>query len=199
MAGSLHDAITYVLDHYVEARTGERIGKSSPTWRRVMELPGLLRETESLRERPRLVVKASAGHGSWARIPWLAVMDPEVTTTTRSGYYVIWLFRVDMSGVYLTLNQGVAEPLGRLGKDVGLATVRERAAALREKAADLADAGFELLQAIDLRSDFSTATHYTASTVAHRLYERDSLPDDAVLLEDAERVLAVYERLARER
>lgn len=41
-----------------------------------------------------------------ALIPWVAICDREITTTTNRGYYVVLLFKQDMSGCYLSLNQG---------------------------------------------------------------------------------------------
>ena len=42
-------------------------------------------------------------------------MDRRETVSTQQGVYGVWLFRKDMTGVYLTLNQGVTEPYKRLG------------------------------------------------------------------------------------
>jgi len=62
---------------------------------------------ESVSGRPSLLVKGSIGQGNWAAIPWLAILDRRITTSTTHGLYVVFLFRSDMRGVYLTLNQGV--------------------------------------------------------------------------------------------
>lgn len=36
-------------------------------------------------------VYGSAGTGNWSEIPWLAILDKEITTSTRKGYYVVLL------------------------------------------------------------------------------------------------------------
>lgn len=47
------------------------------------------------------VFRSSPGiHQAWADVPWIAIMDPEVTTTTQTGYDVVYLFSVDMKRVY---------------------------------------------------------------------------------------------------
>jgi len=51
--------------------------------------------------------KCSPGQGQWAKIPWLGVFDTRMTSTATKGIYVCILFKEDMSGFYLTLNQGV--------------------------------------------------------------------------------------------
>src|SRR5450759_1771965 len=48
----------------------------------------------------------SAGQATWAEIPWLAVLDRDITASVEHGYYVVYLFTASMDGVYLSLNQG---------------------------------------------------------------------------------------------
>ncbi len=52
------------------------------------------------------LITGSAGQGNWADVPWIAVFDKEITTSATIGYDIAYLFRADMSGVYLSLNQG---------------------------------------------------------------------------------------------
>jgi 5-methylcytosine-specific restriction protein A len=65
-------------------------------------------------ENDRLVFKGSAGQGNWARAPWVGVFDQLVTTSAQRGYYAVLLFREDMEGVYLSLNQGMDRGEGAL-------------------------------------------------------------------------------------
>jgi hypothetical protein len=51
-------------------------------------------------------VKGSVGLGNWSETPWVGVFDPMVTESAQRGFYVVYLFRKDGSGVYLSLNQG---------------------------------------------------------------------------------------------
>lgn len=56
----------------------------------------------------------SIGKGTATKTPWIAIMDKEITTTTRKGIYVVFLFSSDYRNVYLTFNQGTtAEQFGR--------------------------------------------------------------------------------------
>jgi hypothetical protein len=56
----------------------------------------------------RYAVRSSMGCGGWAKVPWLAVSDP--SETTQHGLYLQYLFRADMSAVYLCLGQGASPP-----------------------------------------------------------------------------------------
>lgn len=51
-------------------------------------------------------ISASAGNGQWAVIPWLSIYDRKITESAQEGYYIVYLFTADLSGVYLSLNQG---------------------------------------------------------------------------------------------
>src|SRR5689334_18509031 len=57
----------------------------------------------------RFRVKGSAGQGRWVNAPWIGIFNRIVTDTAQRGYYPAILFREDMTGVYLSLNQGMTE------------------------------------------------------------------------------------------
>lgn len=52
-------------------------------------------------------VKYSLGQGNFAIIPWIAVFDRKISEKASGGYDIVYLFKEDMSGVYLSLNQGI--------------------------------------------------------------------------------------------
>jgi hypothetical protein len=54
-------------------------------------------------------VEGSAGKGRWAKCPWVATININITETPKKGYYITYLFRENMSGIYLSLMQGTAE------------------------------------------------------------------------------------------
>lgn len=43
---------------------------------------------------------------SFARVPWVACCRRSVSDSVQRGYFIVLLFREDMRGVYLSLNQG---------------------------------------------------------------------------------------------
>ena len=61
---------------------------------------------ESVLESDKYIVKSFCGQGVWAQVPLLAIFDKSITTSATSGYYIVFLFRNDCSGVYMSLNQG---------------------------------------------------------------------------------------------
>ena len=137
----------------------------------------------------RLQVRWSVGQGNWATIPWVALLDPEVTDRVSRGVYVIFLFRADLSGVYLTLNQGTTE----MGSGAGVAVeLRRRAQALREGCGALPARGFLLDNTIDLHSTTPIARGYQHATAAHKVFEAGKVPEDAVIEADLAAVCGAY-------
>ena len=53
------------------------------------------------------LVKFSCGNANKAEIPWLCIFNTAITTSAQEGIYIAYLFKKDMSGFYLTLNQGI--------------------------------------------------------------------------------------------
>lgn len=77
------------------------------------------------------LIKGSVGQGSWADIPWIAIMHKGITTTTQTGYYIAILFKHDMSGVYVSLGLGWTQFRERFGNKTGRSKVRAYAEMLR--------------------------------------------------------------------
>lgn len=191
------EALDEIQNKYVKAKTTP-FGGSTPVgeaFRRAGQgLQGLL---ESY---PHLRVKASHGQGNWAEVPWIAILDSRLTSTTQRGVYCVLLFRADMSGVYMTFNQGVTE----LRKDLGWTEARnkllETSELIRERFRSQLSTRFVLSNEIDLRcsqqSASSLGVQYEASTIAWKLYERGNLPSEAEFLEDLHCLLPVYEDFA---
>lgn len=63
-------------------------------------------------------VNGSVGKGRATKTPWIAILDKEITTSTREGVYIVFLFSSDYKHVYLTLNQGTTVP-GQFGPRIG--------------------------------------------------------------------------------
>ncbi|WP_349881052.1 DUF3578 domain-containing protein [Micromonospora sp. HUAS YX12] len=94
------------------------------------------------RELPALVpsgmkVLASSAGQSLPVVPWIAVLDSNVTATAQEGLYVVHLYWPDLSRLYLSMNQGATQHQRNAG-EAGLAGVARDRAALAELRADAA-------------------------------------------------------------
>lgn len=68
-------------------------------------------------------VRVSGSAVNIPEIPWLSILNPELTTTTKAGLYIVYLYSADLKTLYLSMNQGytrhkeVAEASGFRGKE----------------------------------------------------------------------------------
>jgi hypothetical protein len=183
-----------ILAGYTYARASEGFGKEHDLWTVFDDLKQDFADCPPVRRRPTLRVRWSAGQGNWAKVPWVTFLDERETMTTQRGVYCVYLFRQDMSGMYVTFNQGVTEPKNQQGRIKAHQFLSKRAAELRKLCDGLAESGFRLDDEIDLRADPGLGSDYESSTIAHKFYEADLVPDDEALLEDLEAILRVYGR-----
>jgi MrcB-like, N-terminal domain len=77
------------MELFREARTA-RFGHDHPA---VEALRGAASGVEALlpQSLSGAVVRPSVGQGNWAAVPWIAVLHPDVTTTTQHGVYPVLL------------------------------------------------------------------------------------------------------------
>lgn len=197
--GSVREHLERILARYAEARAGEPFGEEHELWGVFKSLRQVLSGHAAVRGHSTLRVAWSAGFGSWAKVPWVALLDTRETTNIREGLFCALLFRQDASGVYLVLNQGVAGPRRQVGRDIARATLRARAAALRALCADLPERGFLLDDRMELRADAGPLADAADTVVAYKLYETGSVPPDASIGSDLEALLAAYRRTLAER
>lgn len=182
-----------ILSNYLRARR-KPFGRDATLWK-VFE--GLFEQLESyVSNRLPLKIKWSVGKGDWARVPWIALPDERETRSTRHGVYPVYLFREDLSGVYLALNQGIGVLKDQQGGPKSRRILHERAAQLRRDLPAfraLEKAGFSIDNEIDLHTSGELEKNYKASIVCYKLYRRGEIPNDAELLSDLEQLLLGYE------
>jgi len=143
-------------------------------------------------DKSRYKVVGSPGKGNWTECPWIAILDILITKTPQSGYYPVFLFKSDMSGVYLSLNQGVTEVKENYKRDA-YKVLRLRGEDYRAKL-DIDDV--DLHETINLNSRNLNAKLYEAGNIISIYYDKDNLPSDSKLRADIYRFLEYYEELA---
>jgi len=182
-----------IFDIYQTARENEPFGANNSVWKKFTELEEALKQSGFSLKYPTVKIKWSIGAGNWSAVPWIAFLDSRETNTTQKGIYAVFLFPKDMSGVYITFNQGVTEPINQHGTINGRRILRENAEKLRSDFNFLFQNGFCLDNNIDLRVSQGLGRNYQVSTIAYKLYERTNIPDDKSIIDDIETVLTVYD------
>ncbi|NTZ43611.1 DUF3578 domain-containing protein [Altererythrobacter sp. SALINAS58] len=191
------DAFAASLTEFEQARSGP-YGRVEPLWSLISDTTNALQNLAPIGSRPHIKVSSSLGSGNWARVPWIGLLNRNVTTTTEKGLYCVFLIAADLSRVYLTLAQGVTELVNSLGPAEGAKELASRSSTYRQMIPELGAAGFTLTNDIDLASEGRLPTNYERSTIAFVEFARDQLPPDAQLSNLLEPLLAAYDRLAEE-
>lgn len=190
MPSTISEHLQSILEYYPEI-SQRPFGMDRKLWSFFDGITEKLRTSSQISRFKTLRLKWSAGQGRWADVPWIAILDYRETESIQKGVYCVFLFRQDMSGVYLTLNQGTTEIKKEMGVG-GLEVLKRRAVEIRGRCQRLTVSGFRLDDSIDLRADPGRGTDYEAATIAYRLYEKGNIPEDTSLLADLQSLLESY-------
>jgi MoxR-like ATPase len=173
-------------------------GEVSDLWGDLNELKALLEGLPSVQKRSQIVVKWSVGKGVWAKVPWIALLNRRVTTSTQTGVYVVILVAEDLSTLYITLNQGMTDLVEELGQQAAARTLAERSGAFQSLVQDLKEHGIVVGNDIDLKTESWRPKNYEASTIAFAKFDAGDLPSDKRLEEILEALLSAYDRVVEE-
>jgi hypothetical protein len=186
-APSIGDALLAVMENY-EA-------PSKRGGRELDDLVAVAQELGSVSSRDTLKAVRSMGVGRWPNVPWMALLDSRETESTRRGVYPVYLFRSDLQGVYLTLNQGVEETMSDLGVAQTIPSLQRSAEELRQTLEIPVDTSFTAPRDIDLgAAKGRLARSYEAGCIMATFYPADALPSDPELEADLEDLLEIYDR-----
>ncbi len=189
----LREGIEEILSEYGSARSGQ-FGATAAVWGTFERLRDAFNTSTPVASRPTVSAVWSAGRGNWARVPWISFLDARETRTTQKGAYPVLLFREDLTGVYMTIAQGVTEPRNRLGRGGMTAHLDSVAFEIHRQSPELGAAGFALEKTMDLRTDAPLGRDYEVSVIAHKLYEKGRVPGDEQILADLDAVLTACDR-----
>lgn len=137
------------------------------------------------------LVPFSRGVGNLPTGLWVAVLDPEVTTSPTRGVYVVYLFDENLRTVTLSLNQGVTN----VRTEAHRARARARDLLRREAAGIRQLLGAELVDGLAVDIDLGSSSllrEYEAGNVAGRTYDLSAIPDDRELNADLIRFVDLY-------
>ncbi|GAB6448615.1 hypothetical protein bcgnr5390_52030 [Bacillus luti] len=180
MNSNLREKFLTVLNEYLQARTerfaGHKMGSvvRNEMTTEITRLPFI--------NHNQYVVTGSVGQGNWAAVPWLAIMNKEITTSTQRGYYIVYLFSEDMERLYLTLAQGVTE------------TAKEDMQKIKEEIREQIHMSQKVKKDDEIFLGTSLkAKGYANSTAAYIAYDANKMPGEKELVEDLEEMLRYYE------
>ena len=192
---SVQEALSKFLDRYNDVRVTTSFGQHDELKNLLNGLRAALEQLSSSQAHPHIRISWSLGAGNWARIPWIAFMDERETTSTQRGTYCVFLFREDMSGVYLTLAQGVTNTIEQHGRSEGRRVLSRNAIAIRALVGSQLSPRFVLDDNMDLQTDGTLGQDYEAGAIAYRFYTKGEVPPDAEINDDLRILLSAYEQV----
>jgi hypothetical protein len=136
------------------------------------------------------LVEGFGGVSEPAITPGIAIVDPAETMSARRGIHIAYLFAEDKSTVTLTLNQGMGELTGHLGRAAARLALARQAATIRAalRSADIAD--LDLI--FDLRTTVAALVDQEHTNIVSRTYSLDNLPTESKMVADLQRFVKLY-------
>ncbi|WP_244852635.1 MrcB family domain-containing protein [Bacillus sp. J14TS2] len=180
MNSNLREMLLKIMSGYLFAKTEGFAGHQLGTFVR-NEVPKEIDQVIS-KQVENYLVSGSVGQGNWATVPWIAIMNKMITTSTQRGYYIVYLFSEDMKKLYLTLAQGVTET----SRDEMMQVKREIRENIKMSDRIKKDDHIELGMG-------SKAKQYALSTAAYILYTFSEMPSEETLVKDLKEMIQVYE------
>jgi len=176
----LRTQLLQVMENYLQAKR-DSISKHPMVHLVMNEIPNTIKHFHFI-DPERYIVEGSVGKGNWAAIPWIAVMDKTVTTSTQRGYYIVYLFSEDMKRVYLTFAQGVTE------------TPKEEMLQIKEEIRQIIPMSENVKKddEIDL-GESKKAKDYKLSVAAYIPYSLEQMPSEEQLQQDLQQMIQYYE------
>ncbi|MGL4875799.1 MAG: MrcB family domain-containing protein [Clostridium sp.] len=141
----------------------------------------------------KFTVTGSIGQGRWAEVPWLSIFINDITTTATKGYYIVYLFKADMSGFYLSLNQGWTYFDEKYGTTLGKVKIKTTAELLKQELQPISKT-FSTLP-IDLSAKGPLGKGYELGHICGCYYDINNLPCEETLISNLNELLEKYKDL----
>lgn len=152
----------------------------------------LPKEIKEHLDRNDLLVKGAMGQGNKSNYPWVTILNKNITTSTQNGLYIAYLFKSDMTGFYLVLQQGITyfEKVYRRNKYKAAETVAKYFG-------DEIDSEIFEKEGIDLNSKKGDLGYgYEKTTIISKFYESGKFTEKE-LKNDLSKMLDVYDLVIR--
>ena len=152
------------------------------------EIPEAMRNKLSLTSD--YIIKGSIGNGQFASIPWIAIMDKDITTSTKAGVYSVFLFSSGGERIYLTLNQGVTY----------FSENKYKESEIKNISSDMLKK-FPSSKALDIKIKLDSNTvlgkGYETTTVSAFEYDTSDMPTEEILLDNLRSLLDDYSKIKK--
>lgn len=143
-----------------------------------------------------LRIKGSMGEVNFyiANHPWICFFDRRITNSAQRGYYPVILFKSDMSGFYLSLNQGWTQykNIEGFSTQESKELILHNTNIIKKRLIDLK--GFDI-DPINLISKSPLADGYELGNICSKYYSSNNMPTEETFKNDMQKMLELYEEL----
>ena len=172
----------------------KRTDKTAAAHRLVaVEIPTTIKEI--LGPASHLHVRGSDGAGNITATPWVGIFDPRVTTSATSGYYIVYLYSVDLRSLTLCLAFGITQFEKQFGGPrAAFPPMREAALRLQNLYNSFVPDRYSRLP-IALAADRRHRLHFAyeqSAVFSLAPYAVDDLPTDQQLQSDLLEIVGIY-------
>jgi 5-methylcytosine-specific restriction protein A len=188
--------ITESIKLFVETFSNERAvaskaEKSLQSWQLIVsQLPREFKIGASLSDD--YLVSGSIGKGLISETPWIGVFDKSITQSAQNGFYIVYLFRSDLKGFYLSLNQGWTQYENNYGTNKAKEEIKVNAVKAQALLRGTLSFSFE---PINLVASKTLAKGYELGNICSKYYSLDSLPTEVDFINDLRNLIGVYREL----
>lgn len=144
-------------------------------------------------DRGKYIFRGSVGQGNWAETPWLAILNPKVTTSTQTGYYVCYLIDPKKRTVYLSLAVGWTQFEQEYTPNIARSRIVKYSDYLHSQLTAF-PVGFKIGK-IDLSARHTLSKGYELGQILSKKYNVLDL-DEEVLTTDLKNILDTYDELS---
>ncbi|MDV8110420.1 DUF3578 domain-containing protein [Bacillus sp. BAU-SS-2023] len=154
-------------------------------------IPRIIKKTLYL-DSQKFLVEGSCGKSRPANVPWLAIFINDITVSAQNGFYLVFLIKADLSGMYLSLNQGFTYFKEKYGTKEGKIKIKNIASRVRNIITTIPEGS---LSEIDLACVKGIGKDYGHGNIAAKYYSIDNMPSDNELINDIREYITSYEEI----
>ena len=181
----------YVLNNYLLPENGSFSSQMEYYKVIVNRIP---EEIGKLFDNKKYKIYGSCGKGAKSASPYVAISDRSITTSTQRGIYVDFIFKSDMSGFYLTIDQGITNIKEKYGNKIAKEKAQQAAEFFRSKISDFKV--FEEGLVSGHTKSGSLEEGYENTRVIAKYYELDNYTDEEII-KDLNNIMEIYDEIVR--
>ena len=133
------------------------------------------------------------GKGNWSACPHVCILDTEITESTRFGFYIAYLFKADMSGMYLSFMWGSTQFEHFDSSSDKIRGAVEEVKSLIKESNNTYLNDFDYNENMNLASNKALPKSYENSSIVFKYYDAHNIPDEDELINDLKNYIEIYQ------